>query len=165
MLALILFFMLTTGHYTLDDDRACKSLDWEFSILWIRGFRHPIPRLHFPSLISVYHTVLCTTRYLLLHRSSDITSALHLQGACTRGGVGVALYTITRESMTSPGTEDRKSILREKDTRLGGPSSRGPIYRCSRARRTGERRPKLTDRVAASGELMGRPRSVVRERD
>lgn len=42
---------------------------------------------------------------------------------------------------------------------------RPPIYRRSRARRTGERRPKLADRVATSGELMGRPRSVVRERD
>jgi len=40
-----------------------------------------------------------------------------------------------------------------------------PIYRCSRARRIGERRPKLADRVATSRELMGWPRSVVRERD
>lgn len=44
--------------------RTCKSLDREFSILWIRGLRHPIPRLHFPSLISVYHAVLCTTHPL-----------------------------------------------------------------------------------------------------
>lgn len=63
--------------------------------------------------------------YHPLRRSPDITSALHLQGACTRGGVGVALYTITRESTTSRGAEDRKSILWEKDTRLGGPSSHG----------------------------------------
>lgn len=123
-----------------------------------------ISRPLFPSTIPYFAP---PTRYLVLHRSSDITSALHLQGACTRGGVGVALYTITRESMTSPGMEDRKSILREKDTRLGGPSSRGStdISMLPRAHCVGERRPKLADRVAASRELMGRPRSVVRERD
>lgn len=133
---------------------------------WIRSLRHPIPRLHFPSLISVYCAVLCTM-HLPLRRSADITSALHLQGACTHAEASESRYIRLRGRA-------RQAEVRRTESRYSGrrirvsaahPLVDRPIYRRSRARRAGERRPKLADRVAVSGELMGQPRSVVRERD
>lgn len=114
MLASILFFVLTMKTFwTTCMQVSIESSPFSEYAVFVTRYHGCISRPLFPSTIPYFAP---PTRYLVLHRSSDITSALHLQGACTRRGVGVALYTITRESMTSPGTEDRKSILREKDT-------------------------------------------------
>jgi hypothetical protein len=68
----------------------------------------------------------------------------------------------------------RQAVTRRTESRYSGrrirvsaarPLVDRPIYRRSRASRAGERRPKFADRVAASGELMGQPRSLLRERD
>jgi len=52
-------------------------------VAFVTRYRGCISRPSFPFTTSYFAP---PTRYLLLHRSSDITSALHLQGACTRGG-------------------------------------------------------------------------------
>jgi len=145
----------------------CMQVDREFSILWIRSLRHPILRLHFPSLISVYHTVLCTTHPLSsappeLRYYFGIASAgsMHTQRRRSR-----VIYDYAREHDKPRHGGQKVDTTREGYVSAARPLVDRPIYRCSRACRARERRPKLADRVAASGELMGRPRSVVRERD
>jgi len=144
------------------------SLDREFSILWIRGLRHPIPRLHFPSLISVYHVVLCTTHPL----STASPELRYYFGVASAGSMHTrraseSRYIRLRARAWQAQARRTESRYYERRIRVSVacPLVDRPIYRCSYARRAEERRPKLADRVAASGELMGRPRSVVRERD
>lgn len=119
----------------------------------------PVPRL---SRRILHHPLV---HYLLLYWSYDITSALHLQGACTRRGVGVALYTITRERHDKPRRGGQKV-----DTMGEGYASRRPVLSWIDRYIDALSRPESVDLslpivFGASGELMGRLRSVVHERD
>lgn len=142
-----------------------QVLDRESSILWIRGLRHPIPRLHFPSLISVYHAVLCTTHPLSaappeLRYYFGVASAGSMHTRRRRSRV---IYDYAREhdkprhggqkvDTTREGYASRRLVLSWIDRYI---DALAPIA------------PESVDLSspialrAASGELMGRPRSVV----
>lgn len=152
---------------TLDDDMHA-SLDREFSILWIRGLRHPIPQAAFPVPYfrlprrTLHHppAIYCSTGASILLRRCICREHAHAEASESR-------YIRLRARAWQAQARRTESRYYERRIRVSAarPLVDQPIYRCSCARRAGERRPKLADRVAASGELMGRPRSVVRERD
>lgn len=129
------------------------------------GLCHSMLRLYFR--YRVYHAIFCTT---------------HSPTICCFTGAPILLRRcICRERAHAEASESRyirlRGRARQAETRrtesryygrrirvsAARPLVDRPIYRRALAPR--ERRPKLADRIGASGELMGRLRSVVHERD
>lgn len=118
-------------------------------------FRHSMLRLYFR--YRVYHAVFCTTHSPTI---CCFTGATILLQRCicrerAHAEASESRYIRLRgRGTTSRDVEDRKSILWEKDTRLGArPLVDRPIYRRALAPR--ERRPKLADRVWCLGRVNG----------
>lgn len=142
--------------------RVCEPLHQEeegSATFWIHGLCHSMLRLYFR--YRVYHAVFCTTHspVICCFTGAPILLRRCICRECAHAEASESRYIRLRGRARQ--AETRRTESRYYERRIRVSSSGGSTDISTRSRAQRERRPKLADRIGASGELMGRLRSVV----